>query len=246
MATPKTKTNSKEQPKKKTRSRINRKVEETLPEQAGPKYSLIDQIQKSPYFGKSPSEYDPRARSFINEHVETSSSNNINPGQLIMFNYFEPKTKEDLEYWDGMPCSIFFNTVQTTQGKRVLGFNIHYYPPKMRFQVMNTIFNIYKPIYSKNFKKGTAHSIEAFDYQYLIDSLEKAGLGFGVRMYIPELIDAVQKIPPQMWHIAVFTEGRFKKQTRAAILKHWKEWMIHHGQPVEKPAKKSNKYTNKK
>ena len=227
----------KDQPKKKIRSKLNRKVEETLPQKAGPKYSLIDQIQKSPYFGKSPSEYDPRARTFINEHVDVTNANTIKPGQMIMFNYFEPKTKEDLEYYDAMPTTIFFNIVETTQGKRVLGFNIHYYPPKMRFQVLNTIFNIYKPIYSKYFKDDQTKSIDAFDYQYLIDSLEKAGLEFGVRMYIPNLIDKVQPIPPQLWHVAVFTEGRFKKQTRAAIMKHWKEWMAHHGQPQGKTKK---------
>ena len=226
-----------EQTKKKSRSRIGQQLEETLPQEAGPKYSLIDQIKKSPLFEKTPGDSDPRAREFINEHIETTNANKINPGQLIMFNYFEPKTKEDLEYWDGQPCTIFFNTVETTQGKRVLGFNIHYYPPKMRFQVMNTIFNIYKPIYSKYFKIGQPQSLDAFDYRYLIDSLEKAGLEFGVRMYIPNLIDKVQPIPPQLWHIAVFTEGRFKKQTRVAVMNHWKQWMNHHGHPQGKTKK---------
>lgn len=207
---------------------LNRKVEETLPQSAGPKYSLLKEIQNSPYYGKEVSRNDTRAREFINEHVEVAGSGNIVPGQLIIFEYFEPKTKEELEYYDASPCTIFFNIVNTKDGKRVLGFNIHYYPPKMRYQIMSTIFDIFKPIYSKYFKEGNSSSIEAFDYQYLIESLEKAGLGFGVRMYIPSLIKSVRKVPPQMWHIAVFTEGWFKKQTRTAILRYWNQWVKKH------------------
>lgn len=211
--------------------KINSKVEEKLPQSAGPHYSLINTIKNTPYYHKSPSENDTRSRNFITEHVksgENGGSNVIKPGQLILFEYFEPKTKEELEYYDASPCTIFFNVVDTKNGKRVLGFNIHYYPPKMRFQIMNRIFEIYKPIYSKYFTSGSNSTIDAFDYKYLIDALEKSGLGFGVRMYIPELIGRIWKIPPQMWHVAVFTEGWFKKVTRAAILRYWNQWQKKH------------------
>ena len=214
----------KERKRSVTRDRINRQVEEELPEEAGPKYSLIDHIKKSPYYKKSPVENDERARLFITEHVDTTSSYNIEPGQLIMFDYFEPKTKEDLEFYDSMPCTIFCSVIKTELGERVIGFNIHYYPPRMRFQIMNTIFNIFKPYYTNHFKSGSKINIKDFDYRYLIGSLEKAGLQFGVRMYIPDLIAHVRKVPPQMWHIAVFTEGRFKKRTREAIMRYWKQW----------------------
>ena len=209
-------------------NRINQKTEDNLPQEAGPNYSLIKQIKKTPYYGKSPSENDTNARKFITEHVDNGGAGNIIPGQLILFEYFEPQTMEVLEYYDASPCTIFFNVVNTENGKRVLGFNIHYYPPKMRFQIMNRIFEIYKPIFTKYFKSGAKSSVDAFDYRYLIQSLEKAGLGFGVRMYIPSLIGKVYKIPPQMWHVAVFTEGWFKKQTRAAILRYWSQWQKNH------------------
>lgn len=209
-------------------NKINRKVEENLPQEAGPRYSLIKQIKKTPYYGKSVPESDTNARTFITEHVKAQGGGHIVPGQLILFEYFEPKTKEDLEYYDASPCTIFFNVINTEGGKRVLGFNIHYYPPKMRQQVMNRIFEIYKPVYTKYFKSGAKSSVDAFDYRYLIGALEKAGLGFGVRMYIPGLIGKVYKVPPQMWHVAVFTEGWFKKQTRTAIMNYWKQWLKKH------------------
>lgn len=214
--------------RKVTRDRMNQQIEENLPENAGPKYSLMDEIKNTPYYGKTAVTNDERARSFINEHVGSTNSNRIVPGQLILFDYFEPKTKEDLEYYDASPCTIFFNVIDTNDGKRVLGFNIHYYPPKIRYSIMNRIFEIYKPILSKHFTEGTKSAIDAFDYKYLIDSLEKAGLGFGVRMYIPTLIKNVRKIPPQLWHVSVFTEGWFKKQTREAVMNYWKKWKKTH------------------
>lgn len=209
-------------------NKTNQKVEENLPQEAGPNYSLIKQIKKTPYYSKSPSDGDANARKFITDHVTSGGAGNIVPGQLILFEYFEPKTKEELEYYDASPCTIFFNVINTKDGKRVLGFNIHYYPPKMRQQVMNRIFEIYKPIYTKYFKSGAKSSVDAFDYRYLISALEKAGLGFGVRMYIPNLIGQIWKVPPQMWHIAVFTEGWFKKRTRTAILRYWNQWRKKH------------------
>lgn len=214
--------------RKVTRDRMNQEVEANLPESAGPRYSLLDEIKNTPYYGKSAVTNDERAREFLDEHIQVMGSGQIVPGQLIIFDYFEPKTKEELEYYDASPCTIFFNVVTTPEGKRVLGFNIHYYPPKMRYNIMHTIFNIYKPMLSKHFTEGTKSAIDAFDYRYLIDSLEKAGLGFGVRMYIPQLIKNVRKIPPQMWHVSVFTEGWFKKQTRDAIMRYWSQWQKRH------------------
>ncbi len=209
-------------------NKINQRTEEKLPQEAGPNYSLIKQIGKTPYYSKSPSDSDVNARKFITEHVGEGGAGRIVPGQLILFEYFEPATKEELEYYDASPCTIFFNVINTDKGKRVLGFNIHYYPPKMRYEIMNRIFEIYKPIYTKYFKSGAKSSVDAFDYKYLISALEKAGLEFGVRMYIPNLIGQVWKVPPQMWHVAVFTEGWFKKQTRSAILRYWNQWRKKH------------------
>ena len=104
---------------------INRKTENSLQQEPGPKYSLIKQIKKAPYYGKSPSDNDANARKFIMDHVKSGGVGNIVPGQLILFEYFEPATREDLEYYDASPCTIFFNVVNTSHGKRVLGFNIH-------------------------------------------------------------------------------------------------------------------------
>lgn len=214
----------------------NVKIE--LQDEAKPDFKLIKEIKDSPLYGKS-SGRDEIARKYITENAKDQKKHNINPGQLIIFNYFEPKGKEDLEYYDASPCTIFFGVFNSQQGKRVLGFNIHYYPPQMRYKIMDKIFELYRPVYTKYFADGNYREVEAFDYQMLIKQLEKENLGFGVREYIPQLIGNPMLIPANMWEVAVFTEGWFKKKTRTQIMKFWQQWS-----PTNKPKKPNT--TNKK
>lgn len=205
--------------------KLNREAIDQLVDSAGPSFDLMDKIEDSPYYGKSPNNDDPRAREVLESlSITKNLSQAMVPGQLVLFKYFEPKTREELEYYDAFPLTIYFNQVNTSQGRRYLGFNIHYYPPKMRFKVMSKIFEIYKPVYSKYFQDGTTKEMDAFDYRYLMDALQKAKLDFGVRMYIPELVAEARVIPPKYWQVAVFTEGWFKKRTREAIMKYWRNW----------------------
>ena len=165
---------------------------------------------------------DKKVRKYVSENIEVGQKASIFPGQLIMFNYFEPKTKEQLKYYDAMPCTIFFGIVNTEDGKRVLGFNIHYYPPRIRYILMDRIFDIFKPIYLKNWDHSLNSEISYFNYRMLVDQLQKAKLDFGIRMYIPQLMHQVQPIPPKDWQKAVFSEGHFRKETRVQILNYWK------------------------
>ena len=72
------------------------------------------------------------------------------------------------------------------------------------------------------------------NYKMLLQQLQKAKLDFGVRMYIPNLMASVTPIPVKDWQKVVFTEGRFKKQTRDAILNYWKN----KSDGITKPKKK--------
>ena len=166
------------------------------------------------------------------------------PGQMITFDYHNPIHKEELEYYDAAPVTIFFNTVMVNIGgskegkqgraKRVIGFNIHYYPPKYRFQIVGKIYELFEKVYSEleknsmdkdNLGLGIVKSkISGFNYRKIIKSLENAGLGFGVRMYDPKLMYNVTPVPVEFWSKAVLTEGQFNKQTREKILDYWKKF----------------------
>lgn len=160
----------------------------------------------------------------LTEELSLGTEKSMLPGQLIMFNYFEPKTKEDLEYYDAMPCTIFFGTIKTDNGPRVIGFNLHYYPPKIRYAVLDRIFDIFKPMYLESWDKPLDSEIPDFNYKMIMRQLQASKLDFGIREYIPKLMAKITPIPPNMWQKAVFSEGHFKKRTREAILKYWSNW----------------------
>lgn len=198
-------------------------------EQAGintKKFSLINEVKKHPLANNV--DRDKKVRKAINLYKKSNkdrlkSKNNITPGQLVLFKYINPKTEEELEYYDASPCTIFFGIFNSKEGKRVLGFNIHYFPPKLRFRIMDKIYKMYKPVYTKYFETGMPKELDAFDYKYLVNELEKHNLSFAVRMYIPNLIGDTTIIPPKMWADAMLTEGWFKKDTRAHIMKLFKQ-----------------------
>ena len=192
-------------------------------------YSLIKAIREEKLYKNNVGVRDTRVRKWVSENIKPMSKGSIMPGQLIMFNYFEPATKEELEYYDAMPCTIFFNEFKTQDGQpRVLGFNLHYYPPKMRYIVLDRIFSIFKPIYEKSWNDPLHQGMSYIQYKMLLEQLQNQGLDFGVREYIPNLMHSIRPIPPKDWSKAVFTEGRFKKRTREQILNYWKTWVDKH------------------
>ena len=220
-----------------------KKVTNTKP---GKDFQLIKAIQgkKQKNNNGEPSLYkanikkrDTSVRKFIDESVKIKNNSTILPGQLVMFNYFQPKTEEQLKYYDAMPCTIFFGIVKTKEGPRVIGFNIHYYPPRIRYELMDRIFDIFKPFYLKSWNGELESEISDFNYRMLIRQLQKAKLDFGIREYIPQLMHKIQPIPPKYWQKAVFTEGRFKKETRTQILNYWKNKSI----GIEKKPENPNK-----
>lgn len=61
----------------------------------------------------------------------------LGPGRMMMF-FYDPKTKQDLPYYDRFPL-IFF--VQPAPGG-FHGINLHYLPPKLRAVMMDNLYEI--------------------------------------------------------------------------------------------------------
>ena len=215
-------------------SKIDKKSKKKDKSKPPKDFRLIKAIQAEPLHKNNVVRRDRQVRKYVDENLTVKGRPSVLPGQLVMFDYFEPATKEDLEYYDAMPCTIFFGIVNTKNGRRVLGFNLHYYPPRIRYQVIDRIFEIFRPLYLKAWNEPLQEEMSHFSYKMLIAQLQKAKLDFGVRMYIPNLMASVTPIPVKDWQKVVFTEGRFKKQTREAILNYWKN----KSEGLTKPKKK--------
>lgn len=216
-----------------TKKTVNTVTSKRKANKAPKDFDMLKAIRAEKLYKYNVIRRDAGVRKFVDENYDIKGKPAIMPGQLIMFNYFEPATKEKLEYYDAMPCTIFFGVVKTKNGPRVIGFNIHYYPPRMRYQLMNRIYEIFKPIYSKTFNEPLKEEMSYFNYKMLISQLQKAKLDFGIREYIPNLMAKIIPIPVSGWPKAVLSEGHFRKETRQQILNYWKNKAI----GIEKPKK---------
>lgn len=180
-----------------------------------------------------------RSNKALHEEYKERTPGRIVPGNLCLFHYYEPKTKEDLEYYDAEPLTIFFGIAQTSLGKRVVGLNLHYYPPFIRQNIMDKIIERYGALF-KSFDTVNRSTIVGFNWNKLNKDIQHQGLAFGIRMYIPSLMAKVSYIPVRSWPDAFYTEGAFKKQTRSAIMKYWKKFLqkVYNGDsPKDKNAK---------
>ena len=148
------------------------------------------------------------------------------PGQVVLFHYAEPKYKEELEYYDKTPFTLFLGITRTKDGNiREVGLNLHYYPPFSRARILTHTYNVFKPYFDKNFNEVTGKPNTFISYDRL-KHLMKANLkiAFGIKMYIPVLRQASWLIPTRLLSTAIFTEGHFSKASLQQIFHFWRQF----------------------
>ena len=148
------------------------------------------------------------------------------PGQVVLFHYAEPKFKEELEYYDRTPLTLFLGITRTNDGNiREVGLNLHYYPPFARARILTHTYQVFKPYFDKNFNEVTGKPNTFISYKRL-KHLMKSNLkiGFGIKMYIPVLRQASWLLPTRLLSTAMYTEGHFSKATLQQIFHFWRQF----------------------
>ena len=159
-------------------------------------------------------------------HNTKTTSKYLLPGQIVLFHYANPKYKEELEYYDATPLTLFFGITRTNDNViREIGLNLHYYPPFSRARILTHTYNVFKPYFDKNFNEVTGKPNTFISYDRL-KHLMKTNLkiAFGIKMYIPVLRQASWLIPTRLLSTAVFTEGHFSKATLQQIFHFWRQF----------------------
>ena len=148
------------------------------------------------------------------------------PGQVILFHYAEPKFKEELEYYDRTPFTLFLGITRTNEGNiREVGINLHYYPPFARARILVHTYNVFKPYFDKNFNEVTGKPNTFISYKRLKHIMKRnLKLAFGIKMYIPVLRQASWMIPTRLLSTAMYTEGHFSKATLQQVYHFWRQF----------------------
>lgn len=147
------------------------------------------------------------------------------PGMFAMFGYRSPKYKEHLDYYDATPAVIFFGITRTKDSTiRELGFNLHYFPPFARARIITLVYNVFKQYYNKYFNDVPTRPNMMVDYNTLKRMLDKYGIGFGLKMYIPVLRGKTYILPTRLVPTLAYTEGHFNGATLGQIQRYWRRF----------------------
>lgn len=148
------------------------------------------------------------------------------PGQVVLFHYAEPKFKEELEYYDRTPFTLFLGITRTNDGNiREVGINLHYYPPFARARILAHTYNVFKPYFDKNFNEVTGKPNTFISYKRLKHIMKRnLKIAFGIKMYIPVLRQASWLIPTRLLSTAMYTEGHFSKASLQQIYHFWRQF----------------------
>lgn len=148
------------------------------------------------------------------------------PGQVVIFGYAEPKYKEELEYYDKTPCTIFIGITRTKDGNiREIGLNLHYYPPHARAKILNTTYEVFKDHFKKCFNDPSDKPYAYISWNSLKHILKRnVKVAFGIKMYIPVLRGKSYVLPTRLLPTACYTEGHFSKATLMQVQKFWRQF----------------------
>jgi hypothetical protein len=146
------------------------------------------------------------------------------PGQICLFSYNDPKTKDQLAYWDKNPLTLFFGTFRTQNGDiREIGLNLHYYPPYARKQILVKVYETFKSYFEKCFNSPIHKPNALMDYRTLKHIISSdAKIAFGVKEYVPSLRGITYVMPTKLLPIAFYTEGRFSRATIRQVQQFWR------------------------
>lgn len=148
------------------------------------------------------------------------------PGQLAMFGYAQPKYKEDLEYYDATPLTLFCGITRTKGGNiREIGLNLHYFPIFARTRILDITYTRFKPYWQKYFNDPSKKPNMLISWDSLKHIMKSnMHLAFGIKMYIPVLRGNTYLVPTRLFSTAAMTEGHFAKATINQVMRYWRHF----------------------
>lgn len=188
-------------------------------------FNLVEAINTHPLGSKPINVRSKLAYAEIMKNLKPTNKYLL-PGQLVCFNYQDPKFKDDLEYYDKTPLTLFCGITRTDDGNiREVGFNLHYFPPFARARIFESVYNTFKQYFWKNFNEVNGRPNMLISYKALKRLCRtNAKIAFGLRMYIPVLRGISYVIPVRLWATSFYTEGRFSKASLTQIMQFWRRY----------------------
>ncbi len=180
---------------------------------------------------KNSNQRDRKAVEWFTKFVKKDSRSRVKakllePSMLYMFSYDTPKYESTLDYFDTQPLVLVMGQMKTKLGIREVGINMHLLPPQIRKAVLFKVYTIYKMEYNKAMKVGRGSDFN-LDWRKVQSFTKALGVGFAVRMYIPELRKSVVQFPHIEWERAIWIPSKgYAKISRVELEREWKKYIL--------------------
>lgn len=200
-------------------------------------YSLRYRIKQNPWVNNRPA---TKAVSWLFKTVFKDpttfrySHKLLYAGGLFMFEYKNPKYKGTsvLPWFDKYPLVLSLGPTTTNEGPRNIGFNLHLLPPRIRIIVICAIFELHKQAYRYQVFLKSNKPID-INYGIIVKKLERLGVKFAIRMYIPNRQNQIVRFPIKEWHKAIFIPSRGYDAIRSnQLIKEWRLFNRRNGNSI--------------
>ena len=131
------------------------------------------------------------------------------PGKIYLFDYDDPVTEARMLWWDAKPVVLSLGQ----DGPTDIGINLNLFPSKEREVIVEKIFNTFqgkiesatRGNYTENaLRQGPLAQME---YSRIINMMQRYGVGYGVRRYLPTLKKNQGVIAYEKWVDVTLVEG---------------------------------------
>lgn len=145
---------------------------------------------------------------------------------LYIFDYPDPKYKDILKFFDTQPLVLCLGqTTSVEYSKNNIGINLHLLPPKVRRLVLFEVWRLYSTAFKKNLYTENTKEIQ-IPWEMLKKHLEKYGIGFAVRTYIPPRQKNVIEFRYEDWSKAIWIPSAgYSKITAPELEKEWRAFV---------------------
>ena len=207
------------------RNRVSNVVKHEFTDEEIDEYELTEAINQHPLSRRPTNIRSKLAYKEILSNLKPTKRYLL-PGQCVVFEYLEPKYKEELEYYDRTPFVLFLGITRTKEDTiREIGLNLHYYPPFTRAKILNQTYEAFKPYFQKYFNEPSKKPNTVISWEALQSIMKKnSKLAFGIKMYIPVLRSKSFILPTKYLSTAFYTEGHFSKATLQQIFHFWRQF----------------------
>jgi hypothetical protein len=150
-----------------------------------------------------------RGNAWVNESIKTNDESQIQTtsgrmkfGRLYQFNYFDPKTKDKLAYWNTNPLVIKVGEYNSpTEGILDIGVNLNFFPDNVKRQFIDVYWERFSGLYETTTRKPKSPKEQNkvnFNSDAFFNIFKSYGVGFATRRYINNRITNMKVFSNEM------------------------------------------------